>query len=35
LEQGFTHLVFGLPQGSEAEVLTQLDKVAKIVEALR
>jgi hypothetical protein len=35
LEQGFTHLVFGLPQRSEREVLTQLDSIAKLVETLR
>ncbi|MCH9820066.1 MAG: LLM class F420-dependent oxidoreductase [Gammaproteobacteria bacterium] len=35
LEQGFKHLVFGLPQRSEREVLTQLDSIAKLVETLR
>ena len=35
LEQGFTHLVFGLPQRSESEVLTHLDTIAKLAETLR
>lgn len=35
LEQGFTHLVFGLPQRSESEVLTHLDTIAKLSETLR
>ena len=35
LEQGFTHLIFGLPQRSESDVLTHLDTIAKLAETLR
>ncbi|MDZ7685228.1 MAG: LLM class F420-dependent oxidoreductase [Gammaproteobacteria bacterium] len=35
IEQGFTDLIFGLPQSSEDKVLSHLDKVAALVEELR
>lgn len=35
LEQGFTDLIFGLPQSREDKVLSHLDKVAALVEELR
>jgi probable F420-dependent oxidoreductase len=35
IEQGFTELIFGLPQGTPAEVLTRLDELAKLTEKFR
>ena len=35
LEQGFTHLVFGLPQSAPDAVLARLDEIAALVEKLR
>ena len=35
LEQGFTHLVFGLPQSEPSAVLHRLDDIAGLVEKLR
>jgi probable F420-dependent oxidoreductase len=35
INQGFTELIIGLPQGTPAEVLTRLDELAKLVEQFR
>ena len=35
LEQGFTHLVFGLPQSAPDAVFARLDEIAALVEKLR
>lgn len=35
IEQGFSELVFGLPQGNRDEVLATLDQYAKLVETAR
>ena len=35
LEQGFTHLVFGLPQSEPSAVLHRLDDIAGLVDKLR
>ena len=35
LEQGFTHLVFGLPQSEPSAVLHRLDEIAGLVDKLR
>ena len=35
IDQGFTELIFGLPQGDADEVLPALDKIAKLAEACR
>ena len=34
LDQGFTELIFGLPQGTPAEVLTRLDELAKLARTI-
>lgn len=35
IDQGFTDLIFGLPQSSEEKVLAHLDEIANVVEKLR
>ena len=35
IEQGFTDLIFGLPQSSRDKVLTRLDEIAAVVRRLR
>ena len=35
IEQGFTDLIFGLPQSEPDKVLAHLDKIAKIVEQVK
>ena len=35
VDQGFTHIVFSLPQAEPDRVLSHLDKVAEIVDKLR
>jgi probable F420-dependent oxidoreductase len=35
IEQGFTDIIFGLPQSSADKVLAQLDKVAEVAEKVR
>ena len=35
LDQGFTEIIFGLPQSEPDKVLAQLDKIAAVVEQVR
>jgi hypothetical protein len=35
IDQGFTELIFGLPQGTPDQVLTRLDELTLLVEKFR